>query len=128
MWVSKPPHLTPPPPPHQTSIPIELPLNSSSFFSYCGVDVREGERRVKKLQELSCVCGYDGERERERKNICRCQNSSLGLFSTEKTQIVADLYVDEPNSKDLKKCLQNLFLKENTCNFCMYVMYGCYSA
>lgn len=58
----------------------------------------------------------------KKKIICRCQSSSLGLFSTEK-HTDCSRNVDEPYLKDLKKCLQNLFLKENKCNFvCMYCM------
>lgn len=62
------PHPWPhPPSPRETSsIPIELPLNSSSFFSYCGLDVqKKREKSVEEFQEWSwsCVYGYDKESE-----------------------------------------------------------------
>lgn len=74
------------------------------------------------------MCLVPSKRKKKKKSSAGARTVASDYFLLKKTQIVADLYVDEPYYKDLKKCLQNLFFKENTCNFCMYIMYGCYSA
>lgn len=92
---------------HENISTLELPLNSSSFFTFCGFDVKwvENWRNGIKKKNVGRVGEYKA------KIICRCQSRSLGLFFMEK-HTDCSRNVDKPNLKDLKQCLQNLFLKE----------------
>lgn len=97
--------------PHRIITTLELPHNSSSFFSFCGLNMGWVEYWRDKLE---------GVEESIAKIICRCQSRSLGLFSMEQHSDCSR-NMDKTNLKDLKQCLQNLFLKEKKkCNFvCM---------
>lgn len=89
--------------PHNNINTLELPLSSSSFFSFCGFEVEW----VENWTDVIKVGGFE---EYIGKITCRCQSRSLGLFSMEK-RTDCSRNVDKLYLKDLKQCLQNLFLK-----------------